>query len=423
MARETQKLLHTFAALADLGQWIADTNDFEELVRYTLHMVIGTLGIRRGALAEYDHKAAHLRLVALRGLSEDLPTTIPCDGEDAEALSLEGAGGYLVRRREGTSTSPQKLKEPLVKLLERLRIELVMPLVVRGELVGAILLGSKATGKPFTIDDREIVRAMARHIAVGIYNHRLLAEVEQRAEENHRLYEELRAIYHDTVRAFAAAIDYKDKYTQGHSERVGKYSAIIAREMGWSEEQVEGMAIAGYLHDIGKLVVDRNIINAPYKINAKESADLNRHPAAGYEILKPISHPYADIPLMARYHHERVDGGGYPEGLKGDQIPIGAKIVTLADSFDAMTTNRPYKQRRPLEDALEDVWRNAGKQFASEVVTPFFHAFLKEVSGETKDRQIIALLGEDYVKPARIKSLLVQLITDLESDAHAVASA
>ena len=201
-------------------------------------------------------------------------------------------------------------------------------------------------GKLSREDDLEVIRAMVRHVGAGIHTHRLFDQVEQRAEENRRLYEELRAIYRDTVRAFAAAIDIKDKYTQGHSERVGKYSEIIARELGWKDEEVEGIAIAGYLHDIGKLVVERDIINAPYKIDAKQSSELNRHPAAGFEILAPIQHPYADIPLTAKYHHERMDGRGYPDGLSGEQIPLGARIVTLADSFDAMTTDRPYKTRR-----------------------------------------------------------------------------
>ncbi len=210
---------------------------------------------------------------------------------------------------------------------------------------------------------------MVRHIGVGIHTHRLLAEVKQQAEENSRLYFDLRAIYRDTVRAFAAAIDIKDKYTQGHSERVGKYSEIIAREMGWGEEEVEGMAIAGYLHDVGKLVVERDIINAPYKIDAKQSSELNRHPGAGFDILSPIHHPYADIPLMAKYHHERMDGRGYPDGLTDIQIPIGAKIVTLADSFDAMTTDRPYKTRRTFDEVIHDLRRNTGSQFDPIVVS------------------------------------------------------
>ena len=206
-------------------------------------------------------------------------------------------------------------------------------MIVREEVTGLVLLGRKASGEEFSPDDFETIRAMVRHIGVGIHTHRLIEQVAQRAEENRRLYEELRSIYRATVRAFAAAIDIKDKYTQGHSERVGRYSEIIAREMGWSEDEVEGIQIAGYLHDIGKLVVDRDIINAPYNINAKESSELNRHPAAGYEILAPINHPYADIPLMAKYHHERLDGRGYPDGLVDEQIPIGAKIVSLADSL------------------------------------------------------------------------------------------
>src|SRR5918911_3133349 len=258
---------------------------------------------------------------------------------------------------------------------------------------------------------------MARHIAVGIHTLRLLREVEHRAAENRKLYEDLRAIYKDTVRAFAAAIDCKDKYTQGHSERVGRYSEIIAREMGWSDDEVEGIAVAGYLHDIGKLVVERDIINAPYRIDAKQSSELNRHPAVGYEILAPINHPYADIPLTARYHHERIDGRGYPEGLTGDQIPMVAKIVSLADSFDAMTTDRPYKKRRGLEEVVEDFRRNTGKQFAPEVVASFCRALLKEVNGEAKSKRIIKLLGKDYVETERVAPLLQALIEDLETGA------
>ena len=121
--------------------------------------------------------------------------------------------------------------------------------------------------------------------------------------------------YADTVKAFATAIDCKDKYTEGHSVRVGKYSEILAQEIGYDENEIEGVAVAGYLHDVGKLTVERNIINAPYRINAKESAELNKHPAVGYEILMPIHHPYTDVPLAAKYHHERLDGRGYPDGF------------------------------------------------------------------------------------------------------------
>jgi HD-GYP domain-containing protein (c-di-GMP phosphodiesterase class II) len=256
---------------------------------------------------------------------------------------------------------------------------------------------------------------------VGLHNHRLLREVERRAEENQKLYESLKGSYKDTVRAFAAAIDCKDKYTQGHSERVGKYSEIIAREMGWADEEVEAIAIGGYLHDVGKLVVDREIINAPYRIDAKQSSELNRHPAAGYEILRPINHPFADIPLMARYHHERPDGRGYPEGLKDEEIPQGAKIVSLADSFDAMTTDRPYRRRRTFDEVVADFRLNTGKQFSPQVVVALCRALLKEARGETRPRQMMRLLGKDYVEEHALPAL-EQLITDLESGTHTTAA-
>lgn len=200
-----------------------------------------------------------------------------------------------------------------------------------------------------------------------------------------------------------------------HSERVGKYSEIIARELGWSEGEVEGIQIAGYLHDIGKLVVDRDIINAPYHINAKQSSELSRHPSAGYEILSPINHPYADIPLMAKYHHERLDGRGYPDGLVDAQIPLGAKIVSLADAFDAMTTDRPYRRRRSFEDVVRDLRQNSGTQFDGKVVAAFARAILKEVNGETKERRVIKMLGKGYLDGPEVPTLLSDLITELET--------
>ncbi|HEY5402014.1 MAG TPA: HD domain-containing phosphohydrolase, partial [Pyrinomonadaceae bacterium] len=292
-------------------------------------------------------------------------------------------------------------------------LELAVPMIVRDELTGFVLLGGKASGEGFSAEDFETIRAMVRHIGVGIHTHRLVEQVARRAEENRRLYEELRAIYRDTVRAFAAAIDIKDKYTQGHSERVGRYSEIIARELGWSEDEVEGIQIAGYLHDVGKLVVDRNIINAPYHIDAKQSSELNRHPAAGYEILLPINHPYADIPLMAKYHHERLDGRGYPDGLVDEQIPLGAKIVALADSFDAMTTDRPYRRRRTFEDVVRDLRESSGTQFDGKVVIAFARAILKEVTGETKERRVIKMLGKGYLEGEEVPTLLADLIAEL----------
>ncbi len=411
-----RRVLHAFAALADLGEEIAETDDFEEMVRSALHIVLGALGIRRGVVAEFERDSSTMRVVATRGFGQSFPPTA------STVLKIGRAGATQTNGSRPHAASKHELSHFEQEIKDQFagEAEFVMPLVVRGEIVGAILLGGKASAEDFTAEDREIIRSLGRHIGVGLHNHRLLREVERRAEENRELYDNLKGIYKDTVRAFAAAIDCKDKYTQGHSERVGKYSEIIARELGWSEEEVEGIAVAGYLHDIGKLVVDRDIINAPYPIDAKKSSELNRHPAAGYEILRPIRHPFADIPLMARHHHERPDGRGYPDGLKDEEIPVGAKIVSLADSFDAMTTDRPYRRRRVFSEVIADFRRNAGRQFSPPVVAALCRAILKEARGETRPRTIMRLLGKDYVDEQSLPAL-EQLISDLESGTYMAA--
>src|SRR5678815_1987574 len=392
----SQKLVHSFGALADLGQEIANTHEFNEMVRTSLHLLLGTLAIRRGVVAQCAPDKDEVECLAVWGLGDDFQQNLTISATERDGFLTSGMGSLSA---DDCNAHFEEFFSRHRAELKSQEIELVIPMVVRGELTGLVLLGGKASGEAFTEDDLEVIRAMVRHIGVGIHTHRLFDQVEQRAEENRKLYDDLRAIYRDTVRAFAAAIDIKDKYTQGHSERVGRYSEIIAREMGWSEEEVEGIQIAGYLHDIGKLVVDRDIINAPYAINAKESSELNRHPAAGYEILAPINHPYADIPLMAKYHHERLDGRGYPDGLTDEQIPLGAKIVSLADSFDAMTTDRPYRRRRSFPDVVRDLRENSGTQFDPKVVAAFARAMLKEVSGDAKERRIMKMLGKGYINP------------------------
>jgi HD-GYP domain-containing protein (c-di-GMP phosphodiesterase class II) len=392
------------------------------MVLTSLQLVLGALGIRRGVILEYSATEESLTLVAARGVEGAFAEVLQIN--DLERAALLGVGLSALSPKALAAKKPE-----LIGLLEQCRsasgafeIELFSPMVVRGELVGLVLLGSKATDEPFSDEECDIVFSMVRHIGVGIHTHRLLEQIEQRAEENRRLYEDLRTIYRDTVRAFAAAIDIKDKYTQGHSERVGKYSEIIARELGWGEEEIEGIQIAGYLHDIGKLVVERDIINAPYRIDAKQSSELNRHPAAGFDILSPIHHPYADIPLMAKYHHERLDGRGYPDGLTDLQIPLGAKIVSLADSFDAMTTDRPYKKRRSFEEVIIDFRENVGTQFDVQVVAAFCRGLLKEITGQTKERRIIKMLGKNYIDPEAAEPLLIKLIAELDPNGQSSAA-
>ncbi|MFN2411661.1 MAG: HD domain-containing phosphohydrolase [Pyrinomonadaceae bacterium] len=408
IAEEKTKLVHTFGALAELGQEVANKSNFQETIRTSLHLLLGALGIMRGGVARFARFEHDLVMLAIRGLGDDFPLALRLCDEDERQFLANG-----IHPIEASHAGVLPFFQVYDNSLSSARIELALPLVISSELVGLILLGEKASGDIYTTYDTQIISAMGRHIGVAIAQRNLLAELERQASENRRLYDELRSTYTDTVKAFAAAIDCKDKYTEGHSVRVGKYSEIIGEELGWTADEVEGAAVAGYLHDVGKLTVERRIINAPYRIDAKESAELNKHPRVGYEILMPIHHPYADVPLAAKYHHERLDGRGYPDGLYDREIPYIAKIVNLADSFDAMTTDRPYKRRRPAEDVFEDLRRNSGKQFAPELVKAFCNGMLKELTGEAQERRFRKLLGREYMEAENLIPLLKSSLNEL----------
>lgn len=405
------KLVHVFGALADLGAEIANKNNFHDTIRTSIHLLLGSLGIMRGGAARYAKYENELSMLAMRGMGEEFPLSLGVCHEDERQFRQNGI--YPI---EVAAAKVLPFYQVYCQSIERSGIQYLVPLIIHEELMGVVFVGEKASGEAYSGHDMEVICAMARHIGVAISQRNLLAELERKADENRKLYDEMRTTYKDTVRAFAAAIDSKDQYTEGHSVRVGKYTEIIACELGWAEDEVEGAAVSGYLHDVGKLTVDRSIINAPYRINAKESNELNRHPSVGYEILQPIHHPYADVPLAAKYHHERMDGRGYPDGLYDREIPFIAKIVNLADSFDAMTTDRPYKRRRPANEVVEDLQRNVGKQFAPEIVGGLFRGILREAVGETADKRFRKLLGREFMETEGLVSMLKASLNNVDTE-------
>jgi len=209
MELTTQKLIHTFGSLADLGQEVADTGDFSEMVRTSLHLLLGTLALRRGGVVECAIDGS-LDCVATWGLEELLGAGFRIDEKEKAVFLNGGPSAFLLENRESSNEFLDRYRA----ILKDQSIQVVAPMIVRGELSGFVMLGGKASGEDFSVEDFETIRAMVRHIGVGIHTHRLLEKLARRAEENRRLYEELRAIYRDTVKAFAAAIDIKDKYSQ-----------------------------------------------------------------------------------------------------------------------------------------------------------------------------------------------------------------
>src|SRR2546423_592925 len=191
MDTNTQRLLHTFSALADLGQEIAAAGDFDEMLRTSFHLLLGSLAIRRGAVAEYDPEKDQLRLITARGLPETLNLNLSFANDQARHFVGFGSSISLA----DASRAAERFLEDHKEAFAEVKIDLVLPLVVRDRLIGLVLLGEKASGEKFTDEDLEVLAALSRHIGVGIHSHRLVDEVKHQAAENRRLYEVLRAIY------------------------------------------------------------------------------------------------------------------------------------------------------------------------------------------------------------------------------------
>ena len=186
----------------------------------------------------------------------------------------------------------------------------------------------------------------------------------------------MRSLFISTVTSLANAIDAKSPWTKGHSERVMHISATIAKEMGLDEQMIERVRLGGLLHDIGKIGILEALLERPTTLSEDEFPPMRLHPEKGVAILAPIDQLREVLPGIL-FHHERYDGAGYPKGLKGEAIPLEARIITVADSFDAMVAERPYKKGYSLTQALEELRGKAGSQF-DPMVAEFFCRYIED---------------------------------------------
>jgi hypothetical protein len=194
------------------------------------------------------------------------------------------------------------------------------------------------------------------------------------------LLERTRTSYLSTIASLARTIEAKDPYTGGHTERVGDYALMLAREFGFDQEELEAVEMGAVVHDIGKIGIPDKILLKPGRLDADEFAEMRRHPEISSYILEGLDLPQI-VYDMARNHHERFDGNGYPDGLAGENIPLAARILTVADAFDAMTSDRPYRPALAVEDALAEIRRNAGTQFCPAVVATLDVCFAAQARG------------------------------------------
>lgn len=235
---------------------------------------------------------------------------------------------------------------------------MAVPLRIRGEVEGYLVTLGLHRGRRFEESQRKLLQGVTSRAAAAI--------------ENARLYEDLKATFQQTIQGLARTIDKLDRYTAGHSDRVAYYARILARRLGLDPETVEITRQAALLHDIGKIGCVLNL-NKAGKLTAEEYEIFKKHPGYGKEILDPIQFLSPLVPGV-HLHHERWDGKGYPLQMKGEEIPVIARIISVADTYDAMTSDRSYRSALPHEVAVNEIERCAGSQFDPAVAHPFLEA-------------------------------------------------
>ncbi|MGI9590339.1 MAG: HD domain-containing phosphohydrolase, partial [Myxococcota bacterium] len=210
-------------------------------------------------------------------------------------------------------------------------------------------------------------------------NRNLEGKVRERTKQLGAKHQELRDAYVQTIGALANAVDAKDAYTRGHSERVGVYASKIALQLGLRKEMIERVYIAGLLHDVGKIGVSDAVITKPDRLNAEEYEEMKQHPEIGAKILEPVDF-LADVAPCVRHHHEWFDGSnqGYPSGLRGERIPLPSRMILVADTVEAMTSDRPYRKALPLEAVFSELDKYSGSQFDPACVQAFIRVIERE---------------------------------------------
>lgn len=244
-----------------------------------------------------------------------------------------------------------------------LRDTIVMPLKPRDKLLGIMQVANKRGNFSYRPEDLDLLKILGSQVGFVI--------------QNADLFNNLQKAYIDTLSALTSAIDAKDSYTRGHSERVTELSLRLATEIGLEQMEVEKIKLGGLLHDIGKIGIPEGILNKPGRLNDEEFEIIKSHPDLGLHILGKVEFLESIVPII-RYHHERFDGKGYPTGLKGEEIPLLARVVSVVDTYDAMTTDRPYRKAMTVEEALKEIDRCSGSQFDPEIAAHFIRMTMRE---------------------------------------------
>ncbi len=291
---------------------------------------------------------------------------------------LKGIEPYILElEREIETKKTSILSEDEKKL--GIKYVFGIPLTVMSKTAGFIIFFRKKE-TPLKPDAKQFIRNIAKSIAISVEIRKLIKNLEAKLKQEKELTEKI-------VKSLVRGIEIRDSYTRGHSERVAYFSKRIAEEMGLRKDEVKAIYVAGLLHDIGKIGIPDSILLKPGKLSNEEYEIIKLHPTLSYELLNHIDVLKNSLPGI-KYHHERWDGSGYPEGLKGKEIPLQARILAVADSFDAMTSDRIYRKGMSKSKAITELKKLSGKKYDPEIVENALHILLHEEPPEIADQYI-----------------------------------
>lgn len=353
--KEQHKIKET-VALLEIARAINSTLDLAEILEKVVRMTVDLCGVVQCVV--YLERDGRLVPEAYGGFIDD----VLWEAEERAAFELscleEEARSRLERGRPvAVQACDAGFLLPVDGLYEHgVDMVLMLPLHSRNDLTGVFILFYPRLKGELPREEIEVVGAIAAQASMAI--------------ENAALYEDIERSYFSTVKALAKAIEVKDPYTHGHSERVTEYALMIADRMGLDERDRQKLKYAATLHDIGKIGIAGRVLNKPGTLTEEEYTHVKTHPHLGDSIIEPVEFLQGPRPIIL-HHHERYDGTGYPAGLKGMEIPLCARILSVADAFEAMRSDRPYRKALPLEKAREELVRYSGTQFDPEVVEVF----------------------------------------------------
>ena len=331
--------------------------DISGMFKVFLDTLLSVTGLETGAIFLVSQVDKTMRVRVSVGLTEEM--------KSGKVPAGEGIAGWVASNGQMVTVSestPWNRTDKPTEFEKSMTWSIHVPIMSGGKTRGVISMGVRKGEKDITGDDLQMIQNMASQVAVAMEN----ADLKHRMEK----------AYVETVSALATAVEARDKYTRGHSKRVTEFSTEIARRMNFPEWFVKDVESAALLHDIGKIGIPDHILHNKGALPPDGVKFVLEHPIGGEKILRPVGSLARLCPIV-RHHHERYDGKGYPDSLKGEEIPLAARILAVADSFDAMISVRSYKPNRTREEAIEELINCKGAQFDPECVDVFV-AYLAE---------------------------------------------